>query len=266
MTAIAPRLPAAGHRSLRNAFELVGALTMRDLKLQYQESFFGWAWSLARPLSYGLVLYFAFGVILKAGFPDYPLFLMSGVFPWFWFQGAVQQSANVFVGNSGLLKKVRFPRAVLPLSVVLGNTLQFLLSVPVILVFLFGAGKTPHWSWFITLPLLFLLQLVLATAVALLIASLTVFFRDLEHITEVGLNLLFYATPILYNIERIPERYRWVKDVNPLAPLAEGWRNVIMQGSWLPADLWTTAAWTTVLSALAWYAFHRLEDAFADAL
>lgn len=266
VTTIAPRLPAAGRRSFGNTLDLVRALTMRDLRLQYQESFFGWAWSLARPLSYGLVLYFAFGVILKAGFPDYPLFLMAGVFPWFWFQGAVQQSASVFVGNSGLLKKVRFPRIVLPLSVVLGNTLQFLLSVPVILVFLFGAGRAPHWSWFVTLPLLFVIQFVLATAVALLLASLTVFFRDLEHITEVGLNLLFYATPILYNIERIPEKYRWVKDVNPLAPLAEGWRGVIMNGAWLPSDIWTTLAWTAVLAAAAWYIFRRLEDAFADAL
>jgi len=178
----------------------------------------------------------------------------------------VQQAATVFVGNSGLLKKVRFPRAALPLSVVLGNTLQFVLTVPVVLVFLFGAGRTPHWSWFITLPLLFALQFVLTAAIALLAASLTVFFRDLEHLTEVGLNLLFYATPILYNIERIPERYRWVKDVNPLAPLSEGWRSVIMEGSWLPADLWTTVAWTAVLAVVAWWTFRRLEDAFADAL
>jgi len=253
-----------GSRSLRNSWQLLAALTGRDLRLRYQGSVFGWAWSMVRPLSYGLVLYFAFGVILKAGFKDYPLFLMSGVFPWFWFQGAVQQSATVFVGNGGLLKKVRFPRIILPLSIVMGNTLQFLLTVPVLVIFLVAAHRAPHWSWLITLPMLFSIQMLLTIGVCTLLASLTVFFRDLEHITEVVLNLLFYATPILYDISRIPEKYRWVAWVNPYSVLAEGWRGAIMSGHWPGLQIVACLGWTAAFLVAGFVVFRRLEDSFAD--
>jgi len=263
-TPVAMRPP--GSRRLLNSWQLLRALTTRDLRLRYQESVFGWAWSMLNPLSYGLVLYFAFGVILKAGFADYPLFLMAGVFPWFWFQGAVQQSTTVFVGNAGLLKKVRFPRLILPLSIVFGNTLQFLLTVPVLVVFLVASHKGAHWSWLVTLPMLFTIQIALMIGLCALLSSLTVFFRDLQHISEVILNLLFYATPILYDIERIPAKYRWVATINPYAALAEGWRGAIMSGHWPGEQIIPCLLWAGGFLVVGLWVFHRLEDSFADAV
>src|SRR6185436_9257908 len=118
------------NRTFRNSAELVTALTSRELRLRYQGSFFGWAWSLAKPLALGLVLFFALDKVLGTGITAE--FLLAALFPWFWFQSSVQASAGSFVGNAGLLKKVRFPRAVLPMSAVLGNTAQFLLALPVL--------------------------------------------------------------------------------------------------------------------------------------
>lgn len=255
---------APGSRSLRNALELLSALTSRDLRLRYQGSIFGWAWTLLRPLALGLILAFALGKVLGTGITA--VFLLTGLFPWFWFQGAVQQASTSFVGNGGLLKKVRFPRAVLPMSVVLGNTLQFVLAMPVLAAFLVIDGHEPTLAWLAGLPVLFVLQLALTSGIALFVASVTVFFRDLEHIVEVLLNLLFYATPIIYAAGQIPSGYHWILWVNPLAPLAEGWRSVLLDGDYPGTDLFGTLALSVVAIALGWFTFRRTEDALADAI
>ncbi len=263
MTTAAVPLRTPGTHSLRNTLELLSALTSRDLRLRYQGSIFGWAWSLARPLALGIILSFALGRVLGTGITAE--FLLAGLFPWFWFQGSVQAAAGAFVGNGGLLKKVKFPRAVLPVSIVLGNTLQFVLTLPVLVGFLIFSGHEPNAAW-LALPLIFFLQLALTLGAALFVASVTVFFRDLEHITDVVLSLLFYATPIIYAADRVPESYKWITQVNPLAPLAEAWRAILLDGQLPGGDIWISAALTVVLAILGWFTFRRLEDAFADAV
>ncbi|MCK9520681.1 MAG: ABC transporter permease [Dehalococcoidia bacterium] len=251
-------------RSRRNSIELLAALTSRDLRLRYQGSVFGWLWTLARPLALGAVLSFALGTVLAAGIADYPVFLLCGLFPWFWFQGGVQTASTSFVGNGGLLKKVVFPRAVLPLSEVLAHTLQFLLAMPVLFVFLLAYGYRPEPAWLIGIPLLFAVQLLLIAGIGLFVASVTVVLRDIEHITEVLLGLLFYATPILYNVDRIPEGYRWIVWVNPLASIAEGWRRVLLAGD-LPDERFLVAGGLSLVAfALGWTVFRALEHRFAD--
>ena len=250
-------------RSLRNAMELVGALTNRELRLRYQGSVFGWAWSLARPLALGLILSFALNKVLGTGITAE--FLLAALFPWFWFQSSVQAASGSFIGNGGLLKKVRFPRAVLPLSAVLGNTAQFVLALPVLAVFLFVSGHEPNAAW-LALPLVFAVQFALITGLAFFVASATVYFRDLEHIIEVLMNLLFYATPIIYAASLVPDGYTWVTKVNPLAPIMEGWRGILLDGDWPPTDLWYAAALTAVALIAGWFTFRRLEDGFADVL
>lgn len=256
-------LAAGPHRSRRNAAELVAALTSRELRLRYQGSFFGWAWSLVRPLALALILSFALNKVLGTGITAE--FLLAGLFPWFWFQSSVQAATGTFVGNGGLLKKVRFPRAVLPLSVVLGNTLQFLLALPVLALFLVLNGHEPTIAWF-ALPLVFVLQLVLTVGLAFFVASVTVFFRDLEHIVEVLLNLVFYATPIIYAADRVPDSYRWVIHLNPLAPLAEAWRDILLDGDWPAGDLAYSAGLTALALLIGWFTFRSLEDSFADGI
>ena len=251
-----------GSRSLRNAVQLLSAITRRDLRLRYQGSVVGWAWSLVSPLALGLTLSFALGKVLGTGITA--SFLLSGLFPWFWFQGAVMGSTTTFVGNGGLLKKVRFPRAVLPLSIVMGATLQFVLAFPVLFAFLVFSGHEPTWNWIPGIPLIFVLQLALTSGIALFLASITVFFRDLQHITEVLLNLLFYATPIIFEAEKIPAGYRWLIWVNPLAPIFEGWHAVLLNGQLPGRDLLASIGITVVALVVGWFTFRRTEDYFAD--
>ncbi len=263
MTIATTAMRAPGSRSLRNGVQLLSALTSRDLRLRYQGSVFGWAWTLVRPLALGLILWFALGKVLGTGITA--VFLLSGLFPWFWFQGAVQGATTTFVGNGGLLKKVRFPRAVLPLSIVTGNTLQFLFAAPVLAGFLIASGYHPHWTWLVGVPLLFVVQLLLTAGLALFVASVTVFFRDLEHISDVFLNLLFYATPIIYPASQIPSGYRWMNWLNPLAGIMEGWHAVLLQGTWPGSEFFVASiGWTALACALGWFTFRQLEDAFAD--
>lgn len=250
-----------GRHSLRNTAELVWALTTRDLRLRYQDSIFGWAWSLVRPLALGIILTFALGKVLRTGITAE--FLLAGLFPWFWFQSSVQAATGSFIGNAGLLKKVRFPRVVLPLSIVLANSLQFVLTLPVLFGFLVYSGHEPGAAWG-ALPLIFALQLVLTLGAALFVASVTVFLRDLEHITEVVLGLLFYATPIIYAADLVPDGYRWVTQVNPLAPLIEGWRDILLDGELPGGDIWISVAMAVGLVVLGWMTFRRLEESFAD--
>lgn len=254
---------AATPHTFRSSFELVSALTGRELRLRYQGSIFGWAWSLAKPLALGLVLSFALGKVLGTGITAE--FLLAGLFPWFWFQSSVQAASGSFIGNAGLLKKVRFPRAVLPLSAVLGNTLQFVFSLPVLAIFLITGGHDPAVEW-LALPLVFALQFALITGLAFFVASVTVYFRDLEHILEVLLNLLFYATPIIYAASQVPDSYEWVIQLNPLAPLAEAWRDILLDGRWPGGDLGYSLGLTVVVVLAGWLAFRRLEDGFADVL
>jgi lipopolysaccharide transport system permease protein len=175
---------AAAVRSSSTAWDLLLAITARDLRVRYQGTFFSYLWWIARPLAMGFVMYFALGRVLgvgtRLGIPNFSVFLLSAIFPWFWFSGSVQQSASAFVGNSGLLKKVRFPRLILPLSAVFHNAVQFVLSLPVLAFFVLIAGVDPDVAWVAGIPILLALQLLLLVGLGTLLASLTVFLRDIQ--------------------------------------------------------------------------------------
>jgi len=253
-------------RELRRTWELLLLLTVRDLKLRYQDTVLGFVWSLIKPLLLGAVLYVALGRIVRINIPDYQLFLLSALFPWTWFSASVMLSTGAFANNGNLIKKVRFPRFVLPFSVVANNMVHFLLSIPILLLFILAAGYRPSPLWLVGIPLLTLVQLGLLMGIVLLLASLDVFFRDLEHLAEVLLNLWFYMTPILYPVSRVPERLKPLYLVNPMSPLIEAWRK-LFTGNTLPGpELWVSIAFAAAAVALGAAVFRRLEGGFADAL
>lgn len=256
----------SGH-SLTHTWELVQLLTLRELKLRYQGTALGFFWSLAKPLLFALVIYIALGRIIRIDIPNYHLFLLSALFPWSWFQSAVFLAAPSFANNANLIKKVYFPRFVLPLSTVTHTFAHFALSLPVLVLLLMLAGKYPGVSWLLGLPLLVLIQLLLLMGTALVIATFDVFLRDLEHLVDVGLNLLFYVTPILYPLSMVPARFRPLAQLNPVAPLMEAWRALFLENR-LPSleALWPTLLFVTIVLPLSGWIFHALEEHFEDAL
>jgi ABC-type polysaccharide/polyol phosphate export permease len=203
---------------------------------------------------------------VRLDIPDYQLFLLSALFPWTWFSASVMLATPSFAHNGNLIKKVRFPRFVLPFSVVANNMVHFLLSIPILLLFILAAGGRPSPVWLVGIPLLTFVQLGLLMGIVLLLASFDVFFRDLEHLTEVFLNLWFYVTPILYPLSMVPARLKPLYFMNPMSPLIEAWRKLFIHNTLPGPELWASVAFVAAAAALGVGAFRRLEGSFADAL
>ncbi len=247
-------------------WELLYLLTLRDLKIRYQDTVLGLAWSLMKPLALGAVLFVALKQFVRIDVEDYHLVLLTALFPWVWFQTAVLLATPAFAANGALLKKVPFPRVVLPFSTVLNAGVHFLLTIPVLVILLAASGRYPSVTWLVGIPLLVTVQLALLMGVILLLASIDVFFRDLEHLVEVLLNLLFYITPIFYPLDLVPDRWEAVLLINPLTSLIEAWRNLFMNNDLPGLGLWPALVFTAGAVVLGREVFRRLEPGFADAL
>ena len=262
-------LPTGNNLSrLNHTWELLVLLTARDVKLRYQGTILGLLWTLAKPLLLALVLYFALNKVLgvKVGNAPYHLFLLSALFPWGWFQASLQFSAASFSNNAPLLKKVYFPRFVLPLSTVANQLFHFCLSIPILMLLLIVSGRYPGPEWLLGIPFLIAIQLLLLSGSVLVVASFNVFLRDLEHLVEVSLNLWFYLTPILYSLERVPKKVQPVMLINPMTSLIEAWRNLFLNNKLPGADIWPALVFTAVALVVGIIVFRTLEERFEDAL
>lgn len=247
-------------------WDLLIAVTARDLRVKYHGTFFSYFWWIARPLTLGLVLYFALNRVLALDVENHAAFLLSALFPWFWFSGTLMTSIGAFVANAGLIKKVQFPRAVLPLAVVLGGTFEFVVTIPVMLALLIATGVDASWSWVAGIPALIALQFVLLCGLGMAGAALNVYIRDLAPGLNSVLTLLFYVTPIIYPLDRVPDGYRQVLMLNPLAPLIDAWRDLMMSGDLPGFDLWPTVLFAAAAVLLAAWAMRAVGKDMADAL
>src|SRR3990170_3829711 len=248
------------------AWELLYLLTVRDLKLRYQDTILGLLWSLMKPLALGAVLFVALKQFVRIDVEDYHLVLLTALFPWVWFQTSVLLATPAFAANGALLKKVPFPRVVLPFSTVLNSGIHFFLTIPVLILLLGIDGRVPSATWLIGIPMLAIVQLGMLMGIVLLMASIDVFFRDLEHLVEVLLSLLFYVTPIFYPLSLVPEKWRPLLQANPLTSLIEAWRSLLMDNKLPSADLWPALVFTAASLVIGREVFRRLEPGFADAL
>lgn len=228
---------------------------------------FGFLWSLIRPLLQGAVLFIVLRKFIRIDVEDYALVLLAGLFPWTWFQTSLVTAVSSFAGNGALIKKVYFPRFVLPLATVLNNGVQYALSVPVLLILLLFQGYRPDWTWLIGIPYLLAVQALLIMGIVLFIASLNVYFRDLEHLTDVLVGLIwFYLTPVIYPLSIVPDKYHdWVL-LNPMASLIEGWRDLFLNNQIPGADMWPALVFAAGAAALGSFSFKTMEGGFADAL
>lgn len=271
-TAVGESRFAAAVRSAISTWDLLVAITTRDLKVRYQGALLSYLWWIARPLALGGVMYFALGRIAKLGIDNYPVFLLSALFPWFWFATSIQQGATSFSGNGGLLKKVNFPRMVLPLSAVLINTVQFVLTLPVLMLFMVIAAQGSeqidgfHATWLLGIPILLVIQLALHIGLCTFLASANVFSRDLSPLLEVVMRLLFYMSPIIYSMEIVPDQYRPILMLNPIAPLLEAWRQLFMAGTLPDSDIWPAIVFAGVALVLGLGLYRMTQRYFADAL
>jgi ABC-2 type transport system permease protein len=214
--------PSALGGGRRRAFELLYLLAVTDFKKTYFGTVLGYLWSFARPLMLFGVLLAVFTQIFRIGseVPHYPVLLLLNIVLFGFFQEATSAAVSSIVSQESVVRKTQFPRLVIPLSVVLTSFFNLALNLVVVLVFVLAFGVAPAWTWLL-FPVVLAALVVITAAVSMIVSSLYPRFRDMAIIWSVLATVLFYASPILYPIERVPGTLRDVFMINPLAPLFE---------------------------------------------
>jgi lipopolysaccharide transport system permease protein len=244
--------------------DLVLVLVAKDFKLRYKSTFVGYAWSVLHPLALAVIFLVLFRMIARVRVEAYALYLIAGLFPWQCIANSSVGANAYFLGNSSLIKKVRFQRAALVLAGVLNEMVHFVVSMPVIVAFMLYYGRTPGWYWLWAVPVLLVVQGTLTFGVALAIATCNLFFRDLERLVALCLQMLFYLTPIIYPLEMVPVEYRWMAYANPFAALVMCWQGVFYAGH-VPAEfLGVAMTWAFGLTALGVGLYRRTVWRFAE--
>ena len=192
----------AAIRDLRDHFELLRVLVIKDLKIRYKASSLGLMWSLLNPLALMLVYTAIFGAVFKSQRPQFPVFILSGLLVWNFFATALPLATVSVVGNANLVKKMRFPTSLLPASAVLSGFVNFLISL-LLLVGLLLVYRHPVGPSMIWLPVLLLAQVAFTAGLGLLLSGLNVLFRDVEHFLGIIITVWFFATPIIYPREAV---------------------------------------------------------------
>lgn len=206
----------------RRFFSLLWLMSATEFKRTYFGTVLGYLWSLVRPLMLFAVLLFVFTKIFRVGsnVPNYPVLLLLGIVLYSFFQEASNSAVTSVVAQEGVVRKTQFPRLVIPLSVVLTATFNLLVNLLVVFVFILARGVDPTWTWLL-FPIPLALLFVFAAAISMMLSALYVRFRDVAIIWSVLATVLFYGTPILYPIEKVPDQYKNVILLNPLAPIFE---------------------------------------------
>lgn len=240
-------------------------LVLKDLKLKYRGSVFGFLWSLANPLLMIVVYSIAFTHILRIGSEGFVFYLMLGILAWTFFANSLAMSTGAIADNGGLVKSVFFPRAILPASGVLFNLAQYLLTAVVFLpVMLLWYHVTPAPPM-ILFPVFVLLQVLFTIGLALILATGTAFFRDVRHLVEVGLAVLFWTTPVVYELVQVPERLRLPILLSPMSPFVTAYHQIFYYRAWPDAATWTIAVtYACVALAVGLWLIVRYEDRFAE--
>jgi ABC-2 type transport system permease protein len=247
--------------------ELIRNLVMKDLKLKYRGSALGFLWSLANPIIMLVVYWLAFTYILGLRRENFVYFLLVGMLAWGFFSSAVSMSTSSIVEGGGLLKSVRFPRAVLPLAAVLFNLAQYLLTFAVLLpIMLIMFGVAPAWPM-TAFPVILALLVLFTIGVSMSVAAATAYFRDVKHLVEVGLGMLFWLTPVIYDLGDVPARLRLPILLAPLSPFVTALHQVFYHQSWPDVAIWVAAvAWSVAVFIGGLTLFLTYEDRFAEQL
>lgn len=249
---------------------LVQSLVARELKARYRGSVLGFLWSFINPLLLLGIYSFIFTTIMPnrvEGVQPYSLFMLCGILPWTWFAASLTEASGSLIAGGNLIKKVLFPAEVLPIVSVLANMVHFALALPMVFIFLILYQHPPDAAGLIWLPVAILVQLIFTVGLALILAALTVHFRDIRDILANVLMLWFFATPIIYPwSQKEVEAYRRFFDFNPFTHLAVTYQEVLFFPGPVGHWRWLLALGvaSVVVFLLGYWLFDRLRDSFAE--
>lgn len=246
--------------------ELLKTNVQKEIRGKYKGSFLGILWSFLNPLLMVLVYAIVFPYIMRTNIDNYLVYLITGVIPWNFFTTCITTGCNCVWMNGGIIKKVYFPREILPISVVTSGAVNFLISTIIILVFVLGAGLGIT-KYILFYPFILLIQYILLLGISFIVSSVTVYFRDLEHIIGVILMAAFYGTPIVYKLSDLPANLQIIMQLNPMTHLINAYRDIFYYHQMPDIKiLLILLALSVVLTIIGYFIFKKLQKGFAEQL
>jgi len=262
--------PTNGRRALDleelwNARELVAFLALRDIKVRYKQAVFGGAWAIAQPLAAAAIFTIVFGRLAKlsSGNVPYLVFAFAGLSIWSYFATAVAEAQNSLVSNSALITRVYFPRMALPLASLLPGLVDLAVALVVLAGMCIGYHVIPGFA-ILTAPVFLFGAIVVAFGAGTLFGTLTVRYRDVNHVFGLLIQLWLFATPVAYPTTLITGRWRWLYALNPMVAVVNGWRWAVIGGPGLGWDALVSALVALLILFVGLRTFQRNERRFAD--
>lgn len=246
--------------------ELLKTSIQKEIRGRYKNSFFGVLWSFLNPLLQIAVYAIIFPLILKNDIDNYVVFLCAGLIPWTFFTTSITQAGSTFLANGNIVKKVYFPREILPIAVVTSTMVNFAISTIIILVLslLYGMGISVY---LLAYPIIMVIQFIFQLGLAFIVSSVTVYLRDIEHFIGIALQVLFYATPIVYAASSIPAEYQFIMKLNPMAYIIDAYRSIFYYHTapdWAGLGIILLVALITLV--IGYLIFKKLQKGFAEEL
>lgn len=214
-------------RELYDYRQMIFSLVKKDLRGRYKGSVLGFMWTFVNPLLQLCVYTIVFSMILKSDIDKYYLHLFVALIPWIFFQSALTTGASSVIAQKDLVKKIYFPREVLPIAYVTSSFVNMLFCFIVIFVVVAFSGVGFNFKALLCLPVIMIVEYILALGIAMLTSAVTVYFRDLEHILGIVSMAWMYMTPVMYTIDFVPEKYRSLFMLNPMTPVIQSYREIL---------------------------------------
>ena len=243
-------------------------LVLRDIKARYTQSVLGIGWAVLQPLFLMIVFTVIFGKLVKINTNgmDYAVFSYTALVPWAYFSNSLMLTTGSLIQNSNLLSKVFFPRLVLPMSTVLSTLVDFFIAFILVIVLMIWYQVSPT-IWVLFLPVLLLLMLVLSVSLGSLFAALAIQYRDVRHGITFLVQGMMYASPVVYPVRIIPDKYRLIYGLNPMAGVIEGFRSALLGSTPMPWDLIIVGTFVTLVVAVIGLTYFKFtERIFADVM
>lgn len=246
--------------------DLLWTWTARNIRARYQQSVLGWLWAIIVPLAQVLVfsVIFTFFVPVDTGDVPYVVFSYVAVVPWTLLASSLTDMTGSLIANMALVTKIYFPREVLPIAAMFARIMDFGIAAGLLLILII-IFRVPVWGVsLLFLPVILLVQIALIVGLGLACAALNVFYRDVQSFLTLGLQLWFYASPIIYPVSYVPERFHFWYFLNPMAGILQAYRDVLLHGSIPGSYLAVSAIVSSVIFIAGYWCFKRLEFLFAD--
>lgn len=234
---------------LSGSRNVLAQLITQQLILRYRRTAMGYLWTLINPLLMMTVMALVFATLFKADMKTFAVFLFTGMIPWNFFNATVTQSSSAFINNEGLIKKIYIPKAIFPLSISCALLIDSMLSFMALFVIILVIGGSLTWN-VLFIPVAYLLLFMFALGIGLVVATVTVFFRDLQHVMLIAMQGLFFLTPVLYKHEALAGKIGWLVGLNPVVPYIELFRAPLYLARMPDTDVIVRAVVYSVLSIL----------------